>query len=145
MNQALAPAVAASLRHWHRMVAARDLAELPALLHPDVVFHSPVAFKPHHGPAAVALILTTVLRVFRDFAYEREFATDGGSSVALEFSASVGEKQLKGIDLIRFDASGRIVDFEVMVRPLSGLQALGDEMGRRLAHAQRGPAGETPG
>ncbi|MNC50555.1 hypothetical protein D3C75_998010 [compost metagenome] len=50
----------------------------------------------------------------------------------LEFSARVGEKELKGIDMIRFNEQGKIVEFEVMVRPLSGLQALGEEMGRRL-------------
>ncbi|MNO82534.1 hypothetical protein D3C76_738130 [compost metagenome] len=50
----------------------------------------------------------------------------------LEFSARVGGKELKGIDMIRFNEQGRIVEFEVMVRPLSGLQALGEEMGRRL-------------
>ena len=51
----------------------------------------------------------------------------------LEFSARVGDRQLKGIDMIRFDEAGLITDFEVMVRPMSGLQALGEEMGRRLA------------
>ena len=51
----------------------------------------------------------------------------------LEFSASVNGKALKGIDMIQFDADGKITDFEVMVRPMSGLQALGDEMGKRLA------------
>ncbi len=49
-----------------------------------------------------------------------------------EFSARVGDKQLKGIDLIRFDAEGRIVDFEVTIRPLSGLRALGEAMGQRI-------------
>jgi len=73
-----------------------------------------------------------VIGVFEDFEYQRELATDDGLSAVLEFSARVGDKQLKGIDLIRFDADGRIVDFEVMIRPLSGLQALGDEMGRRV-------------
>jgi 2,4-dienoyl-CoA reductase (NADPH2) len=53
--------------------------------------------------------------------------------VVLEFSANVNGKALKGIDLIQFDAEGKIVDFEVMVRPMSGLQALGEEMGKRLA------------
>jgi hypothetical protein len=52
--------------------------------------------------------------------------------VVLEFSARVGDKQLKGIDMIRFDEQGRIVDFEVMIRPLNSLQALGEEMGKRL-------------
>ena len=79
------------------------------------------------------MILNTVINVFEDFAYHRELATGDGLSVVLEFSARVGDKQLKGIDLIRFNELGQIVEFEVMVRPLSGLQALGEEMGRRLA------------
>jgi 2,4-dienoyl-CoA reductase (NADPH2) len=53
--------------------------------------------------------------------------------VVLEFSAKVNGKELKGIDMIAFDDDGKIVDFEVMVRPMSGLQALGDEMAKRLA------------
>ncbi|MNR40754.1 hypothetical protein D3C85_1590750 [compost metagenome] len=52
--------------------------------------------------------------------------------MVLEFSARVDGRELKGIDMIRFDEQGKIVDFEVMVRPMSGLQALGAEMGRRL-------------
>jgi hypothetical protein len=120
------------------MIDTADLAALPALLHPDVVFRSPAAFKPYEGASAVALILRTVFGVFSGFAYERQFATGDGLDVALEFRAQVGGRQLKGIDLIRFDADGRIVDFEVMVRPASGLQALADEMGRRLAAAMPG-------
>jgi hypothetical protein len=57
---------------------------------------------------------------------------EDGMSVVLEFSAMVGDKAIKGIDMIRFDDDGLIVDFEVMVRPMSGLQALGAEMGARL-------------
>jgi len=92
-----------------------------------------MAFKPYEGATAVNLILNTVLTVFEDFAYHRELASADGSNVVLEFSARVGDRQLKGIDMIRFDDAGLIVDFEVMVRPMSGLQALGEEMGRRLA------------
>lgn len=139
----LTSAAEAALREWHRIVASADLAALPALLHPDVVFRSPVAFKPYHGRQTVALILRTVFGVFSGFAYERQFATADGDSVALEFRAQVGDKLLKGIDLIRFDADGRIVDFEVMIRPASGLQALADAMGRRLAAAM--PSGGPPG
>jgi len=140
MNHELPPAVAASLREWHGMIASGDLAALPALLHPDAVFRSPAAFKPYHGAPAVALILRTAASVFSDFAYERQFATPDGLDVALEFRARVGDRQLKGIDLIRFDEGGRITDFEVMIRPASALQALGEEMGRRLAAALPGGA-----
>lgn len=126
-----APA-AASLDIWHQMIASRDLSRLPGLLHPQAVFRSPMAHQPYPGAAAVQLILSTVIQVFEDFRYHRTLVDQDGSSVVLEFSARVGERQLKGIDMIRFDADGKIVDFEVMIRPLSGLQALGEEMGRRL-------------
>lgn len=131
------PAIATSLAEWHRMVAARDLAALPALLHPEAVFRSPVAHKPYPGAAAVALILSNVIQVFEGFTYHRQFASADGMSVVLEFSARVGERELKGVDLIRFDGSGRIVDFEVMIRPASALAALGEAMAKRLAAAGR--------
>jgi hypothetical protein len=127
--------VTASLAQWHQALATNDLTGLPDLLHPDVMFRSPVAFKPYQGSGSAGLILNTVWSVFRDFAYDREFVADDGLSVALEFHARVGDKQLKGIDLIRFDEEGRIVELEVMIRPLSALQALGEEMGKRLAAA----------
>ena len=126
------PAVADTLAAWHRMIAAGDLTGLAALLHPDAVFRSPMAFKPYPGAATVALILNTVFGVFEGFAYHRELASDDGLSAVLEFSAEVNGKQLKGIDLIRFDADGRITDFEVMVRPMSRLAALGEEMSKRV-------------
>lgn len=129
----LQPAAAATLQRWHQMIEAADLSGLPELLHPRAVFRSPMAFKPYEGAAAVSLILNTVVKVFEDFAYHRELASADGSSVVLEFSARVGDRQLKGIDMIRFDEAGLITDFEVMVRPMSGLAALGEEMGRRLA------------
>lgn len=127
------PAVAEALGKWHAMIAAGDLRALPELLHPQAVFRSPMAFKPYSGAPLVALILNTVLQVFEDFVYHRELASADGSSLVLEFSARVGERELKGIDMIRFDEDGKIVEFEVMIRPMSGLQALGEEMARRLA------------
>ncbi|QHD07009.1 MULTISPECIES: nuclear transport factor 2 family protein [Pseudomonas] len=129
----LTPAAAQTLQRWHNMLAGRDLSSLPELLAPDAVFRSPMAHTPYPGAPVVSMILNTVIKVFEDFEYHRELATGDGLSVVLEFSARVGDKQLKGIDLIRFNELGQIVEFEVMVRPLSGLQALGEEMGRRLA------------
>ena len=128
----LHPAAAASLVTWHAMVERRDLGGLGAITHPDVVFRSPMAFSPYHSAPALQLALTTVLQVFEDFTYHRQLASDDGLNVVLEFSARVGGKNLKGIDFIRFDEAGKIVEFEVMVRPLSGLQALGEQMGARI-------------
>lgn len=119
------------LARWHAMIYARDLPALPELLAANVEFRSPFAFTPYRGRPAVAALLQTVIQVFRDFRYHRQFVA--GDSAALEFSAFVGDLSLKGIDLIRLDEDGRIVDFEVMIRPANALMALGEEMGRRLA------------
>ena len=50
----------------------------------------------------------------------------------LEFAANVGKWQLKGVDLIKFNEAGEMVEFEVMIRPLKALQALGEEMANRI-------------
>ena len=129
----LFPQAAATLQRWHAMVATRDLSALPELLDAKAVFRSPMAHTSYPGARVATTILSTVVQVFQDFTYHRELATADGLSVVLEFSARVGSRQLKGIDMIRFNEAGKIVEFEVMVRPMSGLQALGDEMGHRLA------------
>ena len=126
------PAVARSLDTWHHMVASRDLSNLLSIVHPDAVFRSPMANTAYTSAPALMLALSTVIQVFEDFTYHRQLATDDGLHIVLEFSARVGDKQLKGIDLVRFNEEGQITEFEVMVRPLSGLQALGTEMGARL-------------
>ena len=126
------PAVARSLDTWHHMVASRDLSNLLSIVHPDAVFRSPMANTAYTSAPALMLALSTVIQVFQDFTYHRQLATDDGLNIVLEFSARVGDKQLKGIDLVRFNEQGQITEFEVMVRPLSGLQALGAEMGARL-------------
>lgn len=133
MNQ-LQPAVAKSVAAWHKMMAEKNLSGLPELVNPDAVFRSPMVYKPYESAQAVVLILNTAFSVFENFTYHREFASDDGLSVTLEFSANVGDKQLKGIDMMQFDADGKIVEFEVMIRPMSGLQALAQEIGARLAH-----------
>jgi hypothetical protein len=119
------------------MLARRDFSELDAIVHPDAVFRSPMAFKPYGPAPALLLALRTVLTILENLEYHRRFADDDGTSVVLEFSATLGDKRLKGIDMIRFDVDGSIVEFEVMVRPFNALQALGIEMGARLGSSCR--------
>ena len=129
----LSPAIAHALQAWHHYLETNDAADLAPLLAEEVVFRSPVAHSPYPGRQAITLVLTTVNTVFENFAYHREFLSDDGLNVVLEFSAEIDGKALKGADFIRFDATGKIVEFEVMVRPASGLMALRDAMGRKLA------------
>ena len=138
----LHPAAAASLAKWHAMIAANALSGLPAIVHPDAVFLSPVAHTPYKGAGALVLVLRTAASVFQDYTYLRQAVTPDGLGVVLEFAAKAGAKDLKGIDFIRFGEDGKIAEFEVMVRPLSGLMALGQEMGQRLGGKLPG-AGEN--
>ncbi|MGE6494971.1 nuclear transport factor 2 family protein [Cupriavidus metallidurans] len=118
------------------------MEELDPLLSDSIVFRSPVAHTPYPGRAAIKLVLKTVNTVFKNFTYHRTFATADGLGVVLEFSAEVDGKALKGIDMLRFDQAGKIEEFEVMVRPMSGLQALGAAMGAKLASQKQVLAGQ---
>lgn len=123
----LSPAVASSLKKWHDMIAKVDLSDLESIVAENAVFRSPVANSPYPGKKVVCIVLRGAMKVFQDFVYHRELF-DGANSVCLEFSARVGDKELKGIDLVKFDAAGKIVEFEVMVRPATGVMALGEAM-----------------
>jgi SnoaL-like domain len=131
-HSASPPEVARTIAAWHAMVAAADLREVESLLRPDVEFSSPAAGKPYVGARRVAHVLQTAISIFSDFAYHREFATPDGRDVVLEFSARVGDFDLKGIDMIAFDADGRIERFEVMIRPMKSLAAVAERMGSTL-------------
>ncbi|CAB1221380.1 nuclear transport factor 2 family protein [Acinetobacter bouvetii] len=122
-----------AVQRWHEMLQTRDMSILNELLAEDVVFRSPVAYNPYPGKQVVFFILSNVIQIFENFTYHREFYTEDGQNVVLEFSANVGEKKLKGIDMIKFNEQGQIIDFEVMLRPKSGLEALAAQMGQRMA------------
>ena len=117
-------------------VESGDLTALSALLSPDVEFHSPVAFRPFVGRETVTEVLRNVMEVFADFAYEDELAGEG--THALVFTATVGDKQVEGLDHLRYGDTGLIERFTVMVRPLSGAIALAEAMGPRVAHLAKG-------
>jgi hypothetical protein len=117
-------------------VEQRDHGSMVALMSPDVRFYSPVAFRPFVGRDAVAELFGNLLQVFEDFAYVDELEGDG--SHALVFTATVGGKRLQGLDHLRFDDRGLVSEFTVMIRPLSGLVAIGEAMGPRVGHLAKG-------
>jgi hypothetical protein len=117
-------------------IEARDLDAVAALLADDVVFRSPVVFKPYSGRATVAAILAAVAQVFEDFSFVREIGAPDARDHALVFHARVGDKQIEGCDFLHLDDNGSIDELMVMVRPLSGALALADAMSAQLAAAQ---------
>jgi hypothetical protein len=119
-----------TLKIWHTFVKSPAAELLDGILTDDCIFHSPFVWKPKVGKAMTAHILMTVTGVFEDFRYVREIV--GDCNACLEFEARVGDLTLRGVDLITFGDDGKIVDFEVMIRPANALIQLGEEMGRRL-------------
>jgi hypothetical protein len=111
---------------------AKDFAAAPDLFSDDVVFRSPVVFKPYEGRDALLVILGAVMQVFEGFRYVEQVET--GDTATLMFEANVGEKSLQGIDILRFDEDDRVRELIVMVRPMSGMHALAERM-RELLEA----------
>ena len=120
------------LAAWHRVARDRDVAGLDALLADDVVFHSPVVHTPQRGKAITRLYLMGAMQVLgtSDFRYVREIA--GEHDALLEFVTTIDGIVVNGIDLIRWNDEGLIVDFKVMVRPLKAVNALHQKMGEML-------------
>src|ERR1700710_307425 len=143
--QSLAPLPQQTLAGWHAFVATGKADLLATLLSEHIVFRSPFVQSPIPGRTATLLVLTTVVQIFENFRYHRTFV-GGPHDVGLEFAANIGKWQLKGIDLIKFNDAGEMIEFEVMIRPIKALQALGEEMGNRIGpELMRLKAAAAPG
>jgi hypothetical protein len=125
--------VSAAATRFREAIEHRDIDAVGRLLAEDVVFHSPVTFHPFVGRETVTRLLGEVAQVFEGFRYTDELEAEGAH--ALIFRATVADREVEGVDLVRFDAQGLIADFTVMVRPLSGLVALAQAMGERATAA----------
>ncbi|MGW8326312.1 nuclear transport factor 2 family protein [Streptomyces sp. NPDC055897] len=134
--------------HFRAAVEKRDLAALDGLFTDDVRLYSPVKFVPFEGKAMVLGLFGVLLRTFEDLRYVGRFegtaetSADGEAapSVILPFRATVGGKQIHGIDLLQFDDAGRIKEFTVMVRPQSAVHALGQAVLAGLVEDGLAPA-----
>ena len=114
------------MKEFREAIESWDFEAVEKLLADDVVFTSPVAFKPYPGKAITAAILRGVSRVFTDFHYLR--AIDDPPHSALVFEAKVGDVTVNGCDFITVNHDGLISELTVMVRPLKAAHALADAM-----------------
>ncbi len=122
---------------FRRAVEAGDTDGALELFSPEVVFKSPVVFRPYHGREALALILRAVTRVFEDLHYEREIGGEGAADHALVFRARVGERELQGCDFLHTGEDGLIDEMTVMVRPRSAMLALAEAMSAEVLALER--------
>lgn len=136
--------MADTIAQWHQIVQSRDAHQLKALLHPDVVFQSPAVHTPQVGAAKAQHYLLAALAVLgpAQFHYAREWR--GEQSAVLEFTAQIDGISINGVDLIDWDADGRITRFAVMVRPLKALQLLVERMGTQLTAVQPATPASSP-
>ena len=122
-----------SAADFRSAVERMDIEAISSQLAEDVVFHSPVTFHPFVGRKDVTRLLELVSQTFSDFRYTDELTVDGAE--ALVFRANVANRELEGIDLLRYGQDGLIVDFTVFIRPLSGLVPFAQAMGEKAAAA----------
>ncbi|KAJ3378147.1 hypothetical protein HDU92_007615 [Lobulomyces angularis] len=116
---------------WNYILETRDFKKLSALLDENVVFHTPVYLKPRIGRKLVTVILAAAITNFKNFKYNRKWFSTDKLNWALEFEAVIDGKMAKGIDLIRFGefgspSEGKIVEFEVMMRPVKQVMRFGE-------------------
>jgi hypothetical protein len=116
-------------------VEAKDVDRMIAALDEDVVFRSPVVYRPYQGREEVATIVRAAARVIEDLTYERAIGTDGGADHALVFRAHIGGLEVEGCDFLRMNEAGKVDELFVMIRPLSALVALAERMGAELEPA----------
>lgn len=128
------------VERWQRFLA-RDLPEgLEGLLADDVVFYSPVVYTPQRGKDITSLYLQAAVQALPGdavdgvFRYTKKILT--GDIAVLEFETTVDRKYVNGVDIIRCDDAGRIVEFRVMIRPLQAVNVVHEQMRAALASMQ---------
>jgi hypothetical protein len=121
-----------ALDTWHRLVRTQDPSGLNALLAEDAVFHSPVVHTPQRGRKLAAAYLSAAFHVFFNptFRYVREIV--GASDAMLEFETEIDGVLVNGVDLIKWNEAGQIVDFKVMLRPLKAINLIHQRMAAML-------------
>jgi hypothetical protein len=115
---------------------SKDFSAIDELFAEEVVFRSPIVHTPYEGREALGFLLGNVSQVFEDFRYTDQVET--GDTAVLVFEARIGDRDLNGVDILRFDAGDRIDRMTVMVRPMSGVNALAEAMQAKLEAAGSG-------
>ena len=123
------------MEQLRQALEARDIDAVEAMLADDVVFRSPAVHRAYAGKPITTAVLRAAAQVFEDLHYVRTFTDDDGRGHVLMFEATIAGRQLEGIDMVTLDDAGLISEFRVMIRPMTGLQALADGMAPYLERA----------
>ena len=126
------------IEKWHDIVRTRDAGRLSDLLADDVVFYSPVVHTPQVGKVIATTYLSAAVHVFGNdsFRYVREVV--GGRDAVLEFETQIDGIIVNGVDMIRWNDGGKIIEFKVMIRPLKAINLIHQKMGEILLASRNG-------
>lgn len=127
---------ATTLAIWHQIVADRNPRALAVLLADDAVFYSPIVHTPQVGKAIMTQYLAAALHVFGNetFRYVREVV--GEHDAVLEFMVEIEGISVNGVDMIKWNDAGQIVEFKVMLRPLKAVNLIHQKMAAMLQAGQ---------
>lgn len=126
----------ACLDRWHDYILrSHDKRALWDLLHPDVVFESPVVHTPQRGRDIAFKYLASADKVLggEGFRYVGEWLN--GNGAVLEFTNVLDGIAVNGVDIITFDDQGKITHFKVMIRPLKAVNLVHQLMKAQLEAA----------
>lgn len=149
--------IEAVVSQWHQFLKGQLPGGLDELLHDDVVFYSPIVYTPQEGKAITKLYLSAAEQTFpgdsaegsgggnmgggASFRYTKEVLA--GDTAVLEFETRIDGKYVNGVDIIRCDDEGRIVEFRVMIRPLQAVDAVHRQMAAMLESMRSVAPGEA--
>tara|TARA_Y100000815_G_scaffold222536_1_gene209139 strand:+ start:110 stop:514 length:405 start_codon:yes stop_codon:yes gene_type:complete len=127
--------VSEGLAEWHALATAPDPERLARLVAEDAVFHSPVVHTPQEGRRLVVAYLSAAAATLGQgqFRYVREIVD--AENAMLEFTCVLDDIQVNGVDIIRFNDAGKIVDFKVMIRPIKAVNKVWEMMAAQLEKA----------
>lgn len=139
--------ISQTVAQWHDFLRGQLPGGLDELLHDDVVFFSPIVYTPQEGKEITKLYLTAATHTLPGERPEGEAGADVSSgsggfrytkqvladdTAVLEFETTVEGKYVNGVDIIRCDADGKIIEFRVMIRPLQAVNLVHRQMGEML-------------
>ena len=122
-----------TLATWHNIVNSSNIDDLDSLISEDCVFHSPVVHTPQIGKDLTIKYLSAAFKIFTNGTFEYVREVKNNNQAVMEFQLYINDIIINGVDIISWNAEGKIIDFKVMIRPLKAVKTIHENMGKILA------------
>ena len=122
-----------TLATWHNIVSSSNIHDLDSLISEDCIFHSPVVHTPQIGKDLTIKYLSAAFKIFTNGTFEYVREIKNNNQAVMEFQLYINDIIINGVDIISWNAEGKIIDFKVMIRPLKAVKTIHENMGKILA------------